>query len=95
MVFLESYRYWSGSGLRPESQDQGWRDDLRRELARIGGHDLEIEERADGFEAAFTVPARGLPEALAIGEKVMRAVNPGGFWLGRAERSGSERSCGP
>ena len=88
MVSLESYRYWSGSGLRAGSEDQGWRDDLRRELARIGGHDLEIEESADGFEAVFTVPARDLPEALAIGEKVMRAVNPGGFWFGasRAER---------
>jgi hypothetical protein len=82
MVSLESYRYWSGSGLRAGSEDQGWRDDLRRELARIGGHDLEIEERADGFEAVFTVPARDRPDALAIGEKVMRAVNPGGYWYG-------------
>ena len=82
MVSLEGYRYWSGAGLPRGFEDEAWRDGLLRELVRVGGHDLEIEEQADGFEAVFTVPARDGPDALAIGEKVMRAVNPGGYWYG-------------
>jgi len=57
-------------------------EDLRREVERIGGHDLEFEETAAGVEAVFTVPARAMPDALATGEKVMRAVSTGGFWFG-------------
>jgi hypothetical protein len=52
------------------------------ELERIGGHDPRVEETADGFEVTFVVPATDRPDALRIGESVMRTVGPGGFWQG-------------
>ncbi len=79
MVSLESYRYSSGFG---GLDSEAWRAHLWREVAMVGGHDLEFTETAAGVEAVFTVPARDGPDAFAIGEKVMRAVSPGGFWLG-------------
>ena len=79
MVSLESYRYSSGFG---GLDSEAWRARLWREVAMVGGYDLEFAETAEGVEAVFTVPARDGPDAFAIGEKVMRAVSPRGLWLG-------------
>jgi hypothetical protein len=87
MVSLKSYRYSSGFSPSGGFDSEEWRNRLWREVAMVGGHDLEFVDGAEGCQAVFTVPARDGPDAFAIGEKVMRAVSPGGLWFGasRAE----------
>ena len=82
MVSLKSYRYSSGFSPSGGFDSEAWRSHLWREVAMVGGHDLEFVDTAEGFEAVFTVPARDGPAAFAIGENVMRAVSPGGLWFG-------------
>jgi hypothetical protein len=84
-VALTSYRYRAAFWTEGWLPDRAWQEKLQRELERIGGHNPQVEATTDGFEIAFVIPANDRPDALWIGESVMRTVGPGGFWQGTSE----------
>ena len=49
MVSLKSYRYSSGFSPSGGFDSEAWRSHLWREVAMVGGHDLEFVDTAEGL----------------------------------------------